>query len=175
MKHATSVLFVSLFCTSTAAFAADAAAPSNALDKFVGNGTCTGNVFAMGKKPGHPTVGKYHGEKIMDGRWAEIRYDEDQSAANPEPFHVVQFFGYDTSKKRYVSVLIDNSEDSYSTGTSAGWQGDRITFDESSDGKSVSFRDAFTTGPAGMSSHTGWMKDKSGQWVKTDEETCKSS
>jgi hypothetical protein len=175
MKHVPSALFVSLFCASTAVSAAGTAAPSNALDKFIGSGSCAGNVMAMGKNPGHATVGKYHGEKIMDGRWAEIRYDEDQSAANPKPFHVVQYFGYDTSKKRYVSVLIDNADESYSTGTSPGWQGDSITFDESSDGKSVSFRDVFTSGRSGMSSHTGWMKDKNGKWVKTDEESCKSS
>jgi hypothetical protein len=175
MKHATCILFVSLSFASTAMFAAPAPAPSDALDKFVGNGTCTGSVVATGKNPGHATVGKYSGEKIMDGRWAEIRYDEDASAANPKPFHVVQYFGYDTAKKQYVSVLIDNAEESYSTGTSPGWKGDSITFDESSDGKSVSYRDVFTSGASGMSSHTGWMKDKSGKWVKTDEETCKSS
>lgn len=175
MKHAPSILFLSLFCASTTLIAAETSTPSNALDKFLVSGICTGNVMAMGKNPGHATTAKLHSEKIMDGRWVEIRYDEDPSAANSKPFHVVQYFGYDASKKRYVSVLIDNADESYSTGTSTGWQGDSITFDESADGKTVSFRDVFTSGTSGMSSHIGWMKDKNGKWVKTDEETCKSS
>lgn len=181
MKRINSTILASMICTSSALLAGQVAAQdkpaamSDPLVRFVGSGTCTGNVMAMGKKPGHATTGKYNARKVLDDHWVEMRYDEDSSATAPKPFHVVQYFGYDAAKKHYVSVLVDNSEYSYSTGTSAGWKGDSIAFDESSDGKTVSFRDAFTTGPAGMSSHIGWMKDKSGKWVKTDEETCKSS
>ena len=181
MNRINSTILASMICISSALLAGQVAAQdkpaavSDPLGRFVGNGTCTGSVLAMGNKAGHPTTGKYSARKVLDDHWVEMRYDEDSSTTVAKPFHVVQYFGYDTPKKRYVSVLIDNSEDSYSTGTSAGWQGDSITFDESSDGKSVSFRDAFTTGPAGMSSHTGWMKNKSGKWVKTDEESCKNS
>jgi len=150
------------------------ASPMDQLDSFVGDGTCTGNVMAMNKHPGHATTGKYHGEKTLDGHWVVIQYDEDQSAANPKPFRVVQYFGYDAAKKRFVSVLIDNSDPGYATSMSPGWKDGSITFDETADGK-VSFRDAFTSNKSGMNSHTGWMQDKSGKWVKTDEETCKSS
>lgn len=180
MKYNTSALALALICASALGVmqvSAQEAKPSSPVDQlgFVGDGTCTGNVMAMGKKPGHATSGKYHGEKTLDGHWVAVRYDEDQTAAAPKPFHVVQYFGYDAAKKRYVTVLFENTEGSYSTGISAGWKGDSIAFDETTDGKTVSFRDVFTTSKSGMSSHTGWMKDKHGKWVKTDEENCKPS
>jgi hypothetical protein len=181
MKRTPLAILAALIC-STAPFAsgqtsakpASAASPSAQLDRFVGTGTCTGNEMAMGKNPGHATVGKFHGKKTLDGHWVAIHYDEDQTAANAKPFSVVQYFGYDATKKHFVTVLFTNTGDSYSTGVSTGWKGNAITFDETvwMDGKPASFRDVFTDGDSGMSSHTGLMKDKSGKWVKTDEETC---
>lgn len=148
-------------------------APPDQLAFFVGDGTCTGHVIATGKKPGHATTARFHGEKTLDGNWVVIRYDEEQTATNPKPYHVAQYFGYDAAKKQYVSVTFDNSGSGYSTGTSSGWRGDTFTVDETAPaGGSVSFRDVFTKGGSGMASHTGMMRDKQGKWVKTDEETC---
>ena len=148
--------------------------PMDQLSELVGDGVCTGTVMAMGKKPSHATTGKYHGEKTLDGHWVVLRYDEDKSAAVAKPFSVVQYFGYDAARKRFVSVLVDNSGESYSTGTSAAWKNDSIVFDETTNGK-TNFRDAFTSSQPGMKSHTGWMKDEHGKWVKTDHEDCKPS
>lgn len=181
MNHKTIAAAVALTCASALGMsqvaAQDSRAPSamDQLDGFVGDGTCTGQVMAMGKDPARATTGKYHGEKTLDGHWVVIRYDEDQTAANPKPFHVRQYFGYDAAKKRYVAVLFDNSDHGYGMGTSPGWKGGSATFDESMDGKTVIFRDVFTRGASGMASHAGWMKDKSGNWVKTDEEHCVST
>ncbi|MGH8040791.1 MAG: DUF1579 family protein [Rudaea sp.] len=167
-------------CCATTALAVDGnldattASASNALDGFVGSGICSGNVMAMGKNPGHASTGKYHGEKTLDGHWVVIHYDEDQTAANPKPYHVAQYFAYDAREKQFVSVTFDNMGESYSTGTSPGWKADTFTVDENqtTHGKTVTFRDAFTKSGDGMSSHTGTMRDKHGKWVKTDEETC---
>lgn len=179
MKHTSLAIFAALVCTSTPfamsqalAQQADASSPSTQLDRFVGSGTCTGNMMAMGKNPGHATTGKFQAEKTLDGHWVVIKYDEERTAVNSKPFSVVQYIGYDNAGKRYVSVLVDNSEAGYSTGTSAGWKGDSITFDESMDGKPASFRDIFTSGESGLASHTGMERGKDGKWVKTDEETC---
>lgn len=181
MKRMQSTILASIICTASTLIAGQAVAQdkpvaaSDPLAGFVGSGTCTGNVLAMGKKPGHATTGRYHGEKTMDGHWAVIDYDEDQSAANPKPFHVAQYFSYDVEKKHYVTVSIYNGDAGYSTGTSVGWKGDSITFDESNDGKPASFRDIFTSGESGLSSHTGMERGKDGKWTKTDEENCKRS
>ena len=147
------------------------------LNSFIGDGTCTGQVMAMGKDPGHATTGKYHGEKTLDGHWIVIRYDEDQSATNPKPFHVQQYFSYDPANKRFIAVAFDNGSPGYSTGVSSGWKGDTFTVDETQPvaGKTVVFRDTFTRSGSNMSGHTGTMRDKHGKWVKTDEETCQSA
>ena len=160
------------------AMADDSKAPSpmDELGKFVGVGTCTGNVLAMGKSPGHATTGKYHGEKTLDGHWIVIHYDEDKTDVNPTPFHVQQYFSYDPEKKMFVAVAFDNMSPGYSAASSAGWKGDTFTLEytTSVDGKAVSMRDVFTHN-ATENSHTGMMRDKNGEWVKTDKETCKSS
>lgn len=180
MKRTSLAIFAALACASApfaigqaSAQPAAGSSPSNQLDGFVGDGTCTGNTMAMGKRPAHATTGKFHGEKILDGHWAVIHYDEDPTAAIPKPFSVVQYIGYDAVKKQFVAVAFDNSGSPYSKGTSPGWKSNSITFDETAEGmKGLFFRDTFTKGDSGMSSHTGTMKDKSGKWVKTDEETC---
>ncbi len=181
MKRKSLAIFAALICTS-APFAIDqasaqqasASSPPTSLDRFVGAGTCTGNEMAMGKNPGHASTGKFHGEKTLDDHWVVIHYEENQTAANQKPFKVVQYFGYDAAKKRFVTVLLDNTGGGYSTGVSPGWKGNTITFDESvvMDGKRTAYRDVFTDGESGMSSHTGMMRDKHGKWVKIDEETC---
>jgi hypothetical protein len=106
-------LALSLGCIATSsnikqAIAADSKAPSpiDELSKFVGEGTCTGNVMAMGKSPGHATTGKYHGEKTLDGQWIVIHYDEDKTDVNPKPIHVQQFFSYDPEKKMCLVTKI---------------------------------------------------------------------
>lgn len=184
MKRTSLAIFAALVCTSASFVIGQALAQqtstsqeSDQLNGFVGDGTCSGNVMAMGKTPAHATTGKFHGEKTLGGHWVVVHYDEDQTAANPKPYHVVQYFGYDADKKQFITASFDNSGGDYSTGTSPGWKGDSVTFDTTAwmGGKRISARDVFGKSESSMSGHTGMMRDKSGKWVKTDEETCKSS
>ncbi len=178
MKRTTLAVLAVLIGTSAqlrsaSAQPTSAPAPMDQLAFFVVDGTCTGHDLAIGKSPGHATAGKAHGEKTLDGHWVVIHYDAEQTAENPKPYHVVQFFGWDAAKKQYVTVTFDNSGSSYSTGTSSGWKGDTFTVDETPmGGGSVTFRDVFTKNASGMSGHAGMMRDKDGKWVKTDEESC---
>lgn len=183
MKRTRLVFTLSLVCMAASssigqAIAEDSQSPSptDELGTFVGDGTCIGNLMAMGKSPGHATTGKYHGEKTLDGHWVVIRYDEDKSDVNPKPFHVQQYLNYDPEKKIFVAVAFDNMSTGFSPATSSGWKGDTLTFEytESYEGKMVSLRDVFTRSAA-QKIHTGMMRNQKGDWVKTDEETCKSS
>jgi len=150
--------------------------PMEELGKFVGDGTCTGRIVGMGKSPGYPTTGRYHGEKILDGQWVAIHYDEDKTDVNPKPFHVQQFVSYDPKRKMFVAVSLDNTGPEYNPATSPGWKGDTFTLEYTAtiDGKTVSLRDVFTHN-ATENSHTGMMRGQNGDWVETDKETCNST
>jgi len=178
----TTLFILALACVSAPAVkqasAQKADAPSrDQLDFPVGDWNCTGNLMAMGKKPGHATTARAHGERVLDGNWIVIHYDEEQTSANPQPYHVVQYFGYDRDKKKLVSVALDNGSSSYSTGESSGWKDNVLTIDETEggSGKVLVFRDTFTRNDSGELTHAGSMQDKDKKWVKTDEEICRKS
>lgn len=179
MKRIKPAILAALVCASVSlavphvsAQATGAPSRIDQFSSFLGDGTCTGNIMATGKRPGRATTAHLHGEKILDGNWIVIHYDEDQTAANPKPFHVVQYFGYDPMKKRYVAVNFDNGDPGYTIGTSAGWEGDTITFDETSAMSGMTSRDSFTRSSPKAVTHTGTTQGKTKKWVKTDEETC---
>jgi hypothetical protein len=142
------------------------------LRDFIGDGSCTGNLLAA--KTARTTSAKYHGEKMLGDHWIAIRYDEDASSSNSKPYHVAQYFSYDAKAGHFVDVLLDNSGESYSTGTSSGWQGNAITFENTdfTSGSHPLFRDVFTRRSANVISHTGYERDKSGKWIKEDQEIC---
>lgn len=180
MKSTSSTLHLAIVCASTllcigcmGSAAARDALPSqlDQLSGFLGDGTCTGNVVA---KPGHPSRGRFHGEKTLGNHWVVIRYDEDATASNSRPYQVAQYFSYDAKAGHFVDVLLDNSGEIYSTGTSSGWQGDAITFENTdyTSGSHALFRDVFTRRGGEVVSHAGYERDKSGKWIKVDEETC---
>jgi hypothetical protein len=182
MKPISSTLYAAIACASSLLYLGPAAAADTAasqLDQLNalllgGDGTCTAKIMAMGKSPEKVTSGTFHGEKTLGDRWIVIRFDETTNSANSKPYHVIQYFGYDRKAGRFVDVVLDNSGESYGAGSSSGWQGDAITFEntDSTMGSHSLFRDVFMRG-ANVVSHTGYMRDKSGKWVKTDQEICK--
>lgn len=182
MKRTTLAIVATLACTifidMASAQSAAASSPSGTLDRFTGDRTCTGQIMAMGKDPGYATTGKLHVERTLDGHWVVAHYEEDQIATNPKPGKIVNYVGYDPETKQFISVVLANGDGAADTGVSSGWKGNSITFDLSLPGNSsrhVAYRDTFTYGEAGMLRHTGWMRDKHGKWVKTDEETCRKA
>ncbi|MGH8201099.1 MAG: hypothetical protein ACREVO_12200 [Steroidobacteraceae bacterium] len=178
MKPASSALYAAVACVSSVLYFGPTRAQepmSSQLDQlngFIGDVTCTGNFLA---KPGHPTTAKAHGEKVLADHWIVVRYDEDATAANSRPYHVAQYFRYDAKAGHFMDVVLDSSGASYATGTSSGWHGDVITFENTgfANGSHYVFRDAFTRHNANLFSHAGYQRDQRGRWVKTDEETCK--
>lgn len=183
MKYRTPAVLISLALVSSAPLAQPASAqaqgtsPLEQLNVFLGDWTCTGRQMAMGHSPAHATRGKVHGERALDGHWIVVSYEQLAGATSSNLYHVIQYFGYDPKVKSLVDVVIDNSGSSSATGRSSGWVGNGITFEnvENTDGSPSPYRDVFTRLGAREVSHAGFMRDKSGTWVKTDEEICHSS
>lgn len=148
-----------------------AASQLDQLSDFIGDATCSGN-FLM--KPGHPTAARFHGERTLGDHWLVVRYDEDATASNSKPYRVTQYFSYDAKGGHFVDVVLDNSGSAYGAGSSTGWQGNSITFENTdfTSGRHSLFRDVFTRHSANEISHTGYARDKSGKWIKTDQEIC---
>jgi hypothetical protein len=159
---------------AAAAEKSEAAAKVAQLPFPIGELTCAGKTLAMEGHPGHATTATARVEKVLGGNWIVIRYDEAQTDANPHPYGVVQYIGYEDAGKRFVSVVADVIEGSgYATGVSAGWKNDAMTFDETmSESKHVTNRDTFTASGDAFT-HAGSMLGKDGKWVDTDAETCR--
>lgn len=182
MKRTAHPVLIALVCASALGSAqvlsqeSASLAPAGPLARFfTGSGSCTGKALGKDRKTFYATTGKYAAERVLDGHWVVAHYDQDPSAAAPQSFQVVQYFGYDAAKKRYVAVGFYNVAGTYSIGTSAGWDGDSIAFDEGDAGKPAAFRDIFTSSHGGLAGHTGMIRDKNGKWIKVDEETCTGS
>ncbi|HET8834365.1 MAG TPA: DUF1579 family protein [Gemmatimonadales bacterium] len=144
------------------------------LSNFVGNWQCTGQMFARGSRPGHATGAVGHGSKALDGHWIQFAYEERKTAANPRPYRIAGYMGYDASKKKFVQTTVDNYG-SYGPSFSDGWQGDTMTFEgtgETADGKSMAVRDHFVRKGQHAFVHFSEGQGSDGKWVQPDQETC---
>jgi hypothetical protein len=144
------------------------------LSSFVGNWQCTGRDFPRDSRPGHATAAVGHASKAADGHWIQFSYDERKTDANPTPYHIAGYMGYDTGKKKFVQTTVDNYGD-YGPSFSDGWKGDTITFEGTTDvnGKSIVGRDYFVKKGQHAFVHFSEGRAADGKWFKPDEETCK--
>ena len=182
MKRMTWLVLTAFACLSTpfavphaSAQKADARSRLDQLDFPVGDFSCTGNLMATSKRPGHATTAHLRVEKALDGYWLAFHYDEERTAENTNPYRVVEYIGYDEGSKRFVSATVDNTGSGYSVGTSSGLVGNVMTVDQSVTADvGLAYRDTFTKSADGLS-HTGTLQGKDKKWAKTDEETCRKS
>jgi hypothetical protein len=178
-------LLASVVLAAVPAFAKDEAKPAappapappaelSQLAFFEGNWTCSGTTYANPMGPEHATTAKVKGSKAVGGAWVHVTYDEDKTAANPNPYHAGVYFGYDAAKKTFVQFCAD-SYGAYCNATSAGWNGDALVFEGTSmmDGKPAPARDNFARKGANELTHSSEMQGDDKKWVKIDEEHCK--
>ena len=143
------------------------------LDFFLGTWHCTGKGFASPMGPEHATTATVHAAKAVGNRWVQLTYDENKTAANPEPFHAGIFWGYDSAMKTFVQGCYD-SMGGYCAQTSSGWNGDTLVFEGMThgSGEPAGVRDTFTKKGMNEVTHMGEMQGPDKKWMKLDEETC---
>lgn len=113
--------------------------------------------------------------KAVAGHWIQFGYEERKTTANPTPYSIAGYLGYDGSKKQFVQTTVDNYG-SYGPSFSDGWKSDTMTFEGSStgaDGKSMAVRDYFVRKGSSGFVHFSEGRGPDGEWFKPDEETCR--
>ena len=170
------VALLVLSCATRALSAQEASGPPaelSQLSSFVGSWQCTGQILARGSKPGHVTTAAGHAMKAAAGHWIQFSYEELKTSANPTPYSIAGYMGYDASKKQFVQTTVDNYG-SYGPSFSDGWKGDTIIFEGSTndaDGKSMLVRDHFVRKDHAFV-HFSESQGPDKKWVQPDEETC---
>lgn len=167
-------LTIIILLVATSAFAQSATDQLKTLQGFIGNWKCSGRALASEMGPEHATNGTVTIKWILNAKWLEIRYAEEKTTNNPNPYAIVAYWGYDTGSKKLVAGTVDNMG-GYSTQESTGWNGDQLVFTGVSHmgPTTPQGRDNFTRKGANEISHSFEMQDGAGGWKKLDEETCK--
>jgi hypothetical protein len=142
------------------------------LDPLMGKWSCKGTAFAMGDSPKHAIAASIDGGWTLGGKWLDMHYSEQKTAANPTPMEVRAFFSYDPEQKKLVLGSISN-DSGYSTENSAGWEGEKLVFTGPNHmgGATMNGRDTWMKTGKNAISYTFEVEDK-GTWTKVIEETC---
>lgn len=134
----------------------------------VGKFACTGRNYVARMGRGRATRLTVTGTPELDGFWYLSVGQEDKTAENPRPAKFREAFGYDSVKKKFVAIGIDNAG-GHSMETSDGPAGERIVYTGTYTiiGNDLSIRDTYSA-----TGHIGEVQS-GGEWRKVDEETCK--
>ncbi|MGH8202800.1 MAG: DUF1579 family protein [Steroidobacteraceae bacterium] len=134
---------------------------------LLGDWTCTGAASRdpANYRPGPPAT--VHARKAVGSHWIQLSYDN-------RDLHVAGYIGFNTKRKQFVQSMVDSYGD-YWLGSSGGWNGDTLTFDDSSakEGNPSSYRDSYVKHGADEFVHVGEVQRNGKKWVKIDEQTCR--
>ena len=168
----TRIMILGLCLVTVAAFG-QANPKLKELQYFAGTWECPGKAYASPMGPEHATVGTADITWILGRSWMEVHYHEQKTAKNPKPYAVKAYWGYDEELKMLVAGSVDDMG-GYATEQSAGWQGDKLTFEGPMHGGGMTMksRDVFIKMSKDELHHAAEM-EMNGVWKKMAEETCK--
>ena len=97
---------------------------------MLGTWKCSGTAAAGPMNPKeHKFTSMAKAKMDLDNFWFSVRYEEKKSKEHPMPVKVNIFWSYDSAQKKWVAAMVDNFG-AWMTGTSAGWQGDKMEWAE---------------------------------------------
>jgi len=164
-----SISVLILFLLAGSVLAADN--PLKTLDAMIGKFQCKGMAFASPMGPEHATTATVESKWVLGGQWAGYTYAEKKTTANPKPFVVSGYMGYDPAMKKFVNGGVDNMG-GYGTAQADGWMGDDLVFvgPYNGGGMTMNGRDTFTKSANGLK-HM-YEVEENGTWKKMSQETC---
>lgn len=156
-------------CAPTGALPAEAPkvpAELGQISFLVGDWTCTHAASPDSANPRPGMAATLQIRKAVAAHWIQLSYDA-------SGIHVAGYIGFNTKRKQYVQSMVDSYDD-YWTGSSRGWNGDTLTFDDpSTDPGGPSYRDTYVKHSTDEFLHIGEIQGDGGKWKKTDEQTCR--
>lgn len=167
------VLYLVLCLAATAAFAQKPSPELRQLDYFGGTWACKGMALASDFGPEHATSGTVVAKWTLGNYWMHVEYRETKTKANPMPYAVSVYMGWDEEVKKFVLGGVDDMG-AYETEQSSGWDGDKFVLEGPAHmaGMTMKTRDVFTKVSAKELKHYSEIEMK-GEWKKMDEETCR--
>lgn len=137
---------------------------------FEGSWTCTGKSFQTPMGPAGDIKGTVEMRKDLNGHYQSGTVK--MAMANMPPMEGRMHVTYDTGKKQYIMLWVDNMGGRAQT-ASSGWTGDTIVYEGETHmaGQTIPSRDTFTkNGPTSMKH--GWEAQMNGKWMALGEATC---
>jgi len=145
------------------------------LGYFLGTWKCDGRVPATPMGPAHQSRSTVTIRPDLNGFWHTGTVREEKSADNAHPIYGMFHETYDSAKKRFLLLWVDNYG-GWATETTRGWDGDKIVWEGEGTlgGQTLLGRDTFVKKGEGQMSHTAEMS-MNGQWMTMSEELCKKA
>ena len=146
------------------------AAEMSQLSFMEGNWTCEGKMAETPMGPAGAMKSSAMIRKDLNGHFQSGVVKG--TMANMPPFEGRFHVTYDTGKKQFVMIWVDNMG-GYAQSTSSGWKGDTLVYEGEGHmgGHTMKSRDTFTKkGPSAMQ-HT-WDVEMNGKWMQAGDETC---
>ena len=137
---------------------------------------CTGTQNASDFGPAHATKATFRARMDLNGFWLSSGYYERKTKANPAPFHVVGFYGYDPGAKQLIWTGFD-SFGGRASETSPGLDKNQLVFtgDLLVGAMKLPFRETYTKLDGGGVDHMSEFQGKDGAWVTLNQTTCKAA
>lgn len=141
------------------------------LDYFKGNWTCEGATKESPMGPAGKMTSTAQISDDLGGFWQSGIIKG--SMANMPPMEGRFHTTYDPAAKQFVMLWVD-SGGGWARTTSAGWAGDKMTYEGEANmpgQKPMRSRDTFTKAAGGAMTHA-WEMQMDGKWMPLGEETC---
>ena len=139
-----------------------------------GNWTCSGRTLPSPMGPAHPTEATVSAKTELGGQWMVSHYREKKTMQNTMPIEADEYWGYDSTEKKWDRIAIDNMG-GFASGDANDWSGNAITWmsDGMTMGSKTKFRDTFTKKSDREIFYKGEIQGSDGKWVQGWETTCK--
>ena len=146
----------------------------DALAVLAGSWQCEARALGSPFATEHAFKATLRAQQDLDGFWYVARWEERRSRVHPVAARGEEYWGWDAAHRRYLVIGVDRLG-IWATGSSAGWEGDKLvwTGQGTMNGQSLPFRSTFLKRGRRELGMTEELQLEKGKWTTIAEATCK--